>query len=99
MPDVQKPTTEESRVSSDQKQKNETVQSPQHIVQKDNVSVSVFSPVAPDAPGETLWASVTEPTNTTVISEVEKNQKDVDATALRVEKAAQGFLADQREEA
>ncbi|MDQ3168142.1 MAG: hypothetical protein M3P94_05795 [Chloroflexota bacterium] len=79
---------QKSDVGSEQQALNEQVQNPIFITQPQPASVGFFSLTDPTAEGETMWASRTDNGNTVVVSEVEDDQKDMDALAERVDAAA-----------
>ena len=86
----QKPTDQGQKpdVGSEQQALNEQVQNPIFITQPQPASVGFFSLTDPTAEGETMWASRTDNGNTVVVSEVEDDQKDMDALAERVDATA-----------
>ncbi len=79
---------QKSDVGSEQQALNEQVQNPIFITQPQPASVGFFSLTDPTAEGETMWASRTDNGNTVVVSEVEDDQKDLDALAERVDATA-----------
>jgi len=86
----QKPTDQGQKpdVGSEQQALNEQDQNPIFITQPQPASVGFFSLTDPTAEGETMWASRTDNGNTVVVSEVEDDQKDMDALAERVDATA-----------